>query len=425
MEKRYLNKINIKLYCFTFCLLFTSVFAQKSNKNKKDDNISRYNLVAFSRPLAKDSIKITTFVEVPFSSLQFVKKGNQFLASYDVTVIAQNNEGFQIKRKIWSDSIKVSSYIETKSKIRSKKYFTNIKVGKEKYTIISEVYDKDTRNKGTQRKNLNFSKNKKVPSLMEPIAIINLDGNWGFKNNEFPILGKSMRYLDRDLYLLVSGFINPGNYSLSVFANSNILSKEYVVDILTDHSGFFVHRVKIDKDYMQSFSVDFEVVLNQSKHVKKNNKKITMYRPGMVSQLGNIEKSLRQMKYILTNKEQKKLKGIKGKELEDLFLKFWKERDPTPETNQNEIMEEYYARIRYVNDYYNMSWKEGWETDMGMIFILFGSPDNVQSTNPNNLNTTIFQIWNYDRLNKQFIFKDQNGFGDFRLDTPFMGTNYY
>ena len=131
------------------------------------------------------------------------------------------------------------------------------------------------------------------------------------------------------------------------------------------------------------------------------------------------------MKYILTNKEQKKLKGLKGKELEDLFLKFWKDRDPTPETNQNEIMEEYYARIRYVNDYYNMSWKEGWETDMGMIFILFGSPDNVQRTNPNNSNTTIFQIWNYNRLNKQFIFKDQNGFGDFRLDTPFMGTNYY
>ena len=37
-----------------------------------------------------------------------------------------------------------SSYIESKSKIRSKKYFTNINVGKEKYTIISEIYDKDS-----------------------------------------------------------------------------------------------------------------------------------------------------------------------------------------------------------------------------------------------------------------------------------------
>ena len=54
-------------------------------------------------------IKITTFVEVPFSALQFVKINNEFLASYDVTIIAQNDEGSQIKRKIWSDSIKVSS----------------------------------------------------------------------------------------------------------------------------------------------------------------------------------------------------------------------------------------------------------------------------------------------------------------------------
>ena len=96
MEKRYLNKINIKLYCFTFCLLFTSVFAQKSNKNKKDDNISRYSLVTFSRPLAKDSIKITTFVEVPFSSLQFVKRELLSVASVpENTIFNKPDEGNQ------------------------------------------------------------------------------------------------------------------------------------------------------------------------------------------------------------------------------------------------------------------------------------------------------------------------------------------
>ena len=28
------------------------------------------------------------------------------------------------------------------------------------------------------------------------------------------------------------------------------------------------------------------------------------------------------------------------------------------------------------------------------------------------------------RINKQFVFKDQNGFGDYRLDRPFIGSNY-
>ena len=56
-----------------------------------------------------------------------------------------------------------------------------------------------------------------------------------------------------------------------------------------------------------------------------------------------------------------------------------------------------------------------------MIYILFGPPDQVEKTNPSMYNSTLYQIWTYNRINKQFIFKDQNGFGDFRLDSPLNG----
>ena len=56
-----------------------------------------------------------------------------------------------------------------------------------------------------------------------------------------------------------------------------------------------------------------------------------------------------------------------------------------------------------------------------MIYILFGPPDQVERTNPSMSNSTLYQIWTYNRINKQFIFKDQNGFGDFRLDSPLNG----
>ena len=29
--------------------------------------------------------------------------------------------------------------------------------------------------------------------------------------------------------------------------------------------------------------------------------------------------------------------------------------------------------------------------------------------------------WDYLKINKQFIFVDQNGFGDFKLNSPFLG----
>ena len=130
------------------------------------------------------------------------------------------------------------------------------------------------------------------------------------------------------------------------------------------------------------------------------------------------------MKYILTTDERNRAKGKKGKELELLFLSFWKERDPTPSTSLNELMEEYYIRVNYVNEYFNMSWREGWETDFGMIYILFGPPDRVERSNPTSASSSVYEVWYYSRLSKQFVFKDQNGFGDYKLDRPFIGQNF-
>ena len=86
-------------------------------------------------------------------------------------------------------------------------------------------------------------------------------------------------------------------------------------------------------------------------------------------------------------------------------------------------MEEYYSRVAYSNENFN-SWGQGWETDMGMVYILFGSPDEVQRSNPTSSSQTIYQVWTYYNLNKQFVFKDLNGFGDYRLDSPFIGSNF-
>ena len=84
-------------------------------------------------------------------------------------------------------------------------------------------------------------------------------------------------------------------------------------------------------------------------------------------------------------------------------------------------MEEYYGRVWYANEHFD-AWQPGWETDRGMIYILFGPPDEIQRTNPSTSNASLFQVWSYYKISKQFVFKDQNGFGDYHLDTPFLGA---
>ena len=49
------------------------------------------------------------------------------------------------------------------------------------------------------------------------------------------------------------------------------------------------------------------------------------------------------------------------------------------------------------------------------------TPDSVEKTNTTKSMTSSYQIWHYYQANKNFVFRDQNGFGDYRLETPFIG----
>jgi hypothetical protein len=54
---------------------------------------------------------------------------------------------------------------------------------------------------------------------------------------------------------------------------------------------------------------------------------------------------------------------------------------------------------------------------MGMVFILFGSPSNVER-HPFDIDAKPYEIWTYYDFNRSIIFVDETGFGDYRLLTP-------
>ncbi|MEL0338435.1 MAG: GWxTD domain-containing protein, partial [bacterium] len=286
-------------------------------------------------------------------------------------------------------------------------------------------YDKDTRNKGSKKIKLDFSKKDKTPILLEPIVVTNLEGNWGFNDGEFPLTGKRITNIDDGLTLIISGFVDKGQYQVEMFLDGkNEENRVIVIENDETPDGYFITRYKLKKDDLSTLGLNLKLIIKQNGKERSLFKNISIFKPGLSGFINNVENSFQQMKYILTNDERKKAKGKKGKELESLFLSFWKERDPTPNTSINELMEEYYIRVNYVNEYFNMSWREGWETDFGMIYILFGPPDQIERSNSTSTSSSIYQVWYYSRLNKQFVFKDQNGFGDFKLDRPFIGQNF-
>ena len=123
------------------------------------------------------------------------------------------------------------------------------------------------------------------------------------------------------------------------------------------------------------------------------------------------------LQYIAEPDEIKELKKAPPEEREKLWKEFWDKRDPTPGTPTNEFEEEYMRRVEYANKYFSIGKWPGYRTDMGMIYIKFGPPDNIENY-PYEVDQGPYQVWYYYSQNRVFVFVDRLGIGDYELVYP-------
>lgn len=83
--------------------------------------------------------------------------------------------------------------------------------------------------------------------------------------------------------------------------------------------------------------------------------------------------------YIITDEERKSFKNLATDDEREQFIEaFWNRRNPNPNTPENEFKEEYYRRIAYANEHF-ASGIQGWRTDRGRIYIMYGPADEVDT----------------------------------------------
>ena len=104
-------------------------------------------------------------------------------------------------------------------------------------------------------------------------------------------------------------------------------------------------------------------------------------------------------------------------------------RNPTPGLVNNEFKEEFYRRVEYANAYYGKdAGTQGWHTDRGRTYILFGRPETSMSYQGNQeLYPT--ELWFYSNPGLQelpaffyVLFFEQNGAGGYRIYQPYVDT---
>jgi GWxTD domain-containing protein len=106
------------------------------------------------------------------------------------------------------------------------------------------------------------------------------------------------------------------------------------------------------------------------------------------------------------------------------FEQYWKDKDPTPGTEENEVKREFYHRINYANFHFSVMRRPGWKTDRGRVYIQNGAPDQIDDV-PMSPSDPPYQRWHYyqDGRYRRFTFVDENYDGEYRLIYPFDGLN--
>lgn len=85
-------------------------------------------------------------------------------------------------------------------------------------------------------------------------------------------------------------------------------------------------------------------------------------------------------KYIILPQEKDVFMQLVTDRERDIFIvTFWKQRDPTAGTAQNEYRDEHIKRFQYANKFFRRgSPRQGWMTDMGRFHIILGPPVSIE-----------------------------------------------
>lgn len=124
-----------------------------------------------------------------------------------------------------------------------------------------------------------------------------------------------------------------------------------------------------------------------------------------------------QSKYIASSDEIKRWNSLNNIEAKRVFLfNFWKQRDPNPNTPENERKLEYFERVKKADEMFRGTREKGWRSDRGRVFIVYGEPSEIDRY-PNEMDAYPYEIWSYNNIEGGviFVFGDITGTGQLFL----------
>jgi len=399
----------------------TFLQAQKAPEfhGEVEPDIPNFYYEVNDNPVAnRDSIAVDIILQVPFDAVQFIKKDSLFIARYEISILLLDENEVHAASKIWTQEIKTALFSET----TSSEYFdinrVHFRLRPSKYFLTIGILDLDTRKSSYRKKKIDFLNYYKRGIAIGNINIlegtfVGDDGKTEAIPSVVGLLNDTKPEFDIAFTLLSKGGRGSVSYKILNMSDKIMMEKSLERQFT---KGLSNEKITISKSGLtyKKYKIIVTVKIGNEEAVVERVFQLRWL--GMSNLIDNLDQAIEQLKFIAPTNVLRNLRKAKDSEKKDLFIAFWKERDPTPNTEENELMTEYYKRVNYATEHFS-GFLEGWKTDMGMVFILFGPPNDIER-HPFEIQTKPYEIWYYYDINRSFVFVDESGFGEYRLITP-------
>jgi GWxTD domain-containing protein len=380
-----------------------------------------------------EKFKVEVYYKILTKGLTFVKEGDKYKAAYEVQVFANNKINKERTGTSMEEHYTVNTYEETRSSSDFLINQINLSLYSGRYKLRIRLIDQNSGTAFDEEKDLNIPSRNQDKILFSDIEFIrqiaDSTGDSRLNHKGFNVIPSVSRsYGDADPLLRFFYEI----YGVSPSPRSYLLRTEI------EHKGKDFHRLDTatvmvgPAVYSAYDSVNIEgfpsgeyyltLELLEKDQVRAKVERTFMIEWSFFNLLKNdYYRAIDQMKYVASADEMRKLKAVPEDKRMQAWLEFWKSKDPTPNTSENELKDEYYRRLKYVNLNFTLPTREGWETDMGMVYMVYGPPDEVER-HPFDRENQAFQKWYYYKSNRVFLFLDR-GDGEYLLQPPYDGVN--
>ena len=428
-----------KRVCLVLALMFLFLFFLKVNFGYAQAELSfaeeekKFYLDYAVFKESSDSSRLEIYYQIFNSELAFLKMGEKYKANYEIELTISDREKKQVTASSLEKEYWVESYQESQNPESYVIHQTNLFLPSGRFRLVAQLNDKNSTNQIKIEKNiivplwgekeLDFSDIEFCKSIEEM-----KDSSQFSKQGKNFIPSVSLTFGENAKEMLLFYELYPNNPELKEVkawflakdrSNKKVLEDSALIP-LTSPVVSQIKRISMEILPLGDYTLEVKWQDKKGKVLAKTQKEFEMDW-SILSQLkADYAKTVDLLRYVANSKERDELKKAKPEERVQKWNEFWKSKDPTPNTPENELEEEYFKRVKFTNENFAILDKEGWQTDMGMVYIKFGKPDEVEK-HPFERETKPYQVWYYYRLNKKFLFVDETGYGEYELKYPYDG----